>query len=176
MFKRNSKIVKVILVNRKDRVTGYKEKYEAHRNPVHLHRAISVVILDKSGKKMLLQKRAQGKPTWPLFWTNACCTHPGKGESYLGCAKRRLKEEMGILTPLKESFRFIYKAKYDKVWGENEYDVVFIGKYSGEVKPDPEEVVDYKWILLRDLVKDIRETPGKFTPWLKRILQKRIWF
>ena len=168
----NSGGTQVVLVNSQDKVTGYREKFAAHRKPVPLHRAVSVVILDPSGKKMLLQKRAEGKPTWPLFWSNACCTHPDKNESYLVCAKRRIREEMGFEADLKEIFRFIYRADYDELWGEHEYDVVFEGRYAGEVKSDPEEVADWKWIEVKKILRDVKNNPEVYTPWFKIILEK----
>lgn len=164
--------IKVVLVDGNDNVLGEKEKFEAHKNPVPLHRAISVVIFDPKREKMLLQKRADGKPTWPLFWSNATCTHPYPNESYKEAAERRLKEEMGFKVPLKEIFRFIYKAEYDKNWGEHEYDVVFEGTYGGETKPDSNEVADYKWIGINDLLNDINANPENYSPWFKIILKK----
>lgn len=164
--------MEVVLVNDQDKIVGYREKFAAHKIPVPLHRAISVVILDPAGKKMLLQKRAEGKPTWPLFWSNAVCTHPFKNESYQECAERRLKQEMGFSTPLTEKFRFIYKADCDRTWGEHEYDVVFEGKYEGEVKPDPEEAADWKWMEIKELLVDVKNNPGIYTPWFKIILEK----
>lgn len=162
----------VVLVDDKDRVVGYKEKFETHKITVPLHRAISVVIFSKDGKKILLQKRAKAKATWPLFWTNACCTHPLRGESYKAAAERRLKEEMGFSTPIKQVFKFIYKAKYDEVWGEHELDTVFIGNYEGKIKPNPEEVANYKWVEISKLVSDVKKNPDKYTPWFKIILEK----
>src|SRR4030042_3103272 len=100
MVEEYKKEIKIVLIDKEDRVIGFREKYEAHKNPVPLHRAISVVILSKNKEMMLIQKRADNKPTWPLFWSNTCCTHPIRRESYLNCAKRRLREEMGISTPL----------------------------------------------------------------------------
>lgn len=164
--------MQVVLVNDQDEIVGYKEKFAAHKIPVPLHRAISVVVLDSTGKKMLLQKRAEGKPTWPLFWSNACCTHPFQNESYQGCAERRLKQEMGFTASLVEKFRFIYEADYDKIWGEHEYDVVFEGRYEGEVKPDREEAADWKWMSVKELLKDVKNNPGIYTPWFKIILEK----
>lgn len=164
--------IKVVLVDDNDNVIGEKEKFEVHKNPVPLHRAISVVIFDQKREKMLLQKRAKDKPTWPLFWSNATCTHPYPDEGYQDAAQRRLEEEMGFRVPLKEIFRFIYKAEYDKTWGEHEYDVVFEGIYNGELKPDPKEVADYKWIGLKDLKSDIKLNPSHYTPWFKTILKK----
>lgn len=166
------KNIKLVLVNDKDEIVGYKEKFATHKLPVPLHRAISVMIFDTSGKKIMLQKRAGGKPTWPLYWSNTCCTHPFKDEEYLTCAKRRLKEEMGFEAHLAEKFRFIYQADYDSIWGENEYDVVFEGKYAGEVTADPQEAADWKWALVTDLLKDVKINPGIYTPWFKIILGK----
>ena len=68
--------VKVVLIDKSDNVIGYKEKFAAHKNPVPLHRAISVVIFSPDRKKMLIQKRAETKPTWPLFWSNTVCSLP----------------------------------------------------------------------------------------------------
>lgn len=166
------KNIKLVLVNEKDEVVGYKEKFAAHKLPVFLHRAISVVIFDTSSKKIMLQKRASGKPTWPLFWSNTCCTHPFKEENYLECASRRLEEEMGFRVPLTEKFRFIYQANYDQIWGEYEYDVVFEGRYEGQVKPDPQEAADWKWMKIDDLLKDVKFNPEIYTPWFKIILEK----
>lgn len=162
----------IVLVDRNDKILGFKEKYEAHKNPVPLHRAISVVIFDKDKKRLLIQKRALSKSTWPGFWTNTCCSHPLAAESYKSAAQRRLKEEMGFFVPLKEIFRFTYEARYNEVWGEHEYDVVLKGVYDGLVNPNPEEVADYKWIKLTDLKADITRNPGKYTPWFKLILER----
>src|SRR3990172_8291665 len=48
---------KVVLVGKNDNVVGYIEKFAAHKNPVPLHRAISVVIFSPDRKSMLLQKK-----------------------------------------------------------------------------------------------------------------------
>lgn len=180
----NKKPIQIVLVDRNDKVLGYKEKFEVHHNPVPLHRAVSVLIYEKSQQKMLLQKRSSNKPTWPGFWANACCTHPLPDEAYKDAAERRLDEEMGIRIPLKtrslkgmesglkEVFRFVYKAKYDETWGEHEYDVVFVGNYKGSVKPDPKEAEDHKWMKIPDLMRDIKENPNIYTPWFKLILSR----
>ena len=40
-----------------------------------LHRAFSVFLFNNEGK-LLLQKRASEKITFPDCWTNTCCSHP----------------------------------------------------------------------------------------------------
>lgn len=172
MVNKTASMIQVVLVDKKDKIIGYKEKFEAHKNPVPLHRAISVVIYSKDKKRILLHKRAKLKATWPFFWTNPCCTHPMKGEGCKAAAERRLKEEMGFSTPLKQVFKFIYKAKYDETWGEHELDAVFVGTYSGKIKPNLKEVADFKWMEIDKLAVDVKKNPDKYTPWFKKILEK----
>lgn len=162
----------VVLVDENDNVLGYEEKLKAHKNPVKLHRAISAFIFDPQNKKLLIQKRSAYKPTWPLFWSNTVCTHPRRGESYLACAKRRLVEEMGVNADVKEKFHFIYKARFNKEFGEHELDHVFVGNYSGKIEPDPKEVADHKWIEITELKKDFKKNSDKYTPWFKTIAKK----
>ena len=100
---------------------------------------------------MLLQKRNADKPTWPLFGQMPVALIPIWMNRILIIASRRLKEEMGFEVPLTEKLRFVYEADYDKVWGEHEHDVVFEGKYDGEIKSDPQEVADWKWMRVDDL-------------------------
>ena len=40
------------------------------------------------------------------------------------------------------------------------------------VKPDSEEVGDYKWMSIEDLEKDLKENPDAYTVWFKVILRK----
>lgn len=163
----------MVLVDKNDKVIGYKEKYETHKVPVPLHRAISIVIFDKTRGKTLITRRSTKKPTWPLFWSNTVCSHPYPNETYQEAAERRIFEEAGFRTPLKELFRFTYEAVMDNgLWGEHEHDVVFVGEYEGPVNPSPDEIIDYKWIRTKDLKKDLAENPKNYTPWLKIILGK----
>lgn len=163
----------VVLIDGKDNVLGFKEKFEAHKIPVPLHRAISIVIFNKDRTKMLITKRASAKPTWGGVWSNSVCTHPYPDETYQKAAERRLFEELGFKTPLKELSNFIYEAKMENnLWGEHELDHVFVGSYEGRVKSNPTEVEDIKWVEVGDLKKDIKKNPGKYTPWFKIILER----
>jgi isopentenyl-diphosphate delta-isomerase len=163
----------IVLVNNDNEIMGLKEKFLAHKIPVPLHRAISIVIFNPDKTKMLITKRAKTKPTWPGIWSNAVCSHPKDGETHADAADRRLMEELGFKTPLTEAFRFIYSAEMDnKIWGENEYDAVFTGNYEGQILPNPEETSDYKWINVSDLKTEIKSSPKKYTPWFGIILNK----
>jgi len=165
-------MTKIVLVDKNDNVLGLKEKFATHKIPVPLHRAISIVIFNKDKSEMLITKRSVNKPTWPYFWSNAVCSHPKPGETYQKAAERRLFEELGFKIALKEAFKFIYEGKYNKTWGEHELDCVFIGKYEAKIVPNPDEVAGYEWIGLRQLKKDLKLNPQKYTPWFKIILKK----
>lgn len=160
---------KVILVNKKDKAIGIEEKMKAHQKG-KLHRAISVILFNKGGE-ILIQKRANSKYHSPGLWANTCCSHPRPGESLKETAKRRLKEEMGIETDLKEFFSFIYKARVGDLV-EHEFDHVFLGRFDGRPKPDKKEVEDWQWIKLTDLEADIKKNPQKYTPWFKIIIRE----
>lgn len=163
----------IVLVDKNDKVLGLKEKFAAHKIPVPLHRAISIIIFNKDKSQMLITKRAESKPTWPLFWTNAVCSHPFFGESYPEAASRRLFEELGIKIPLTEVFDFTYSAEMDnKIWGERELDHVFVGEYEGILNPNSDEICDYEWIRIKDLEAEMVKNPNKYTPWFKIILSK----
>lgn len=163
----------VILVDSQDNDVGSEEKEACHRAPVKLHRAFSIFIVNKEGR-MLIQKRATIKKTWPGFWSNACCSHPKKGENVHEGASRRLQEELGFTCPLSHIFTFRYKAIYNKEFGENEIDHVFIGQFDGVVKPNDGEIDDWQFIVLDGLVQDVADNPDKFTPWFRKALPRVI--
>lgn len=162
---------KVVLVDENDKQLDLMGKTEAHEKGL-LHRAISIMIFNDKDE-ILLQQRAFVKYHWKGIWSNAVCTHPRNGESYQKAAERRLFEELGFNTPLKEVFHFIYKAK-DEESGliEHELDHVFVGTYNGEIPFNPDEVNAVKWITKEDLLKDIENNPDKYSFWFKVILKE----
>ena len=128
----------MILVTPSDEVLGTMPKMEAHEKAV-LHRAFSVFVMNDKGQT-LLQQRASHKYHSPLLWTNTCCSHQRIGESNIEAGRRRLQEEMGFDTELRELFSFIYKAPFDNGLTEHELDHVMLGEFNGEPKINPEEV------------------------------------
>lgn len=168
-------MTQVVCVDKRDKAIRLKEKFAAHRIPVPLHRAISIVIFNKDKSEMLITKRSINKPTWPYFWSNAVCSHPYPRETYQKAAERRLYEELGFKTPLKKAFKIIYEAKMDNgIWGEHELDYIFTGGYEGKIIPNPKEVSGYEWIGVMELRKDLKANPKKYTPWFKVILKKLV--
>lgn len=160
----------VILVNEYDQEIGQMEKMEAHEKGL-LHRAFSVFIFNSEGE-MLLQKRALHKYHSPGLWTNSCCSHPYPNENVYDAANRRLNEEMGMSTDLNFAFSFQYKAEFDNGLIEHEYDHVFIGRTDQAPKLNPEEVAEFKYISIDELIQDIEINPDNYTPWFKICLNE----
>ncbi len=159
----------VVLISENDEVLGLMDKMQAHENGL-LHRAFSVFLFNEKGE-VLLQKRAAEKYHSPNQWTNAVCSHPREGETYMEGAQRRLKEELGIeAMELSPKFHFIYKADVGGNLWEHELDHVFTGNYNGNFSLNEEEVSEIRYITMKALDAEMESNPENFTEWFKIIL------
>ena len=159
---------KVILVDSEDNAVGEREKMEAHQLGL-LHRAFSVLVFNSKGE-MLLQKRAIDKYHSGGLWTNACCSHPMPGESLSQATHRKLRQKMGLSLHPEFAFKFIYRTEFDNELTEHELDHVFIAVCDEVPSVNPEEVEDWKFMALPDLMKDITNHPENYTSWFRIIL------
>ena len=147
------------------------EKLEAHVQGLR-HKAVSVFVV--AGNETLIQRRAMGKYHTPELWANTCCTHPDWGEDPHKCAKRRLQEELGItgLNPVHRD-RIEYRA--DVGHGLIEHEVVDLylapAPRNLKIEPNPDEVMETRWIDLHDLRAEVLRHPDRFTPWLQIYLE-----
>lgn len=160
----------VILVNEKDEQIGLMEKIEAHEKAL-LHRAFSVFVFNDRNE-LMIQQRALSKYHSPGLWTNTCCSHQREGESNIEAGKRRLQEEMGFSTDLKDTISFIYKAPFDNGLTEHEFDHILVGNYKGVPNLNPDEVAAWKWMSLEAIEEDMRKNPAIYTEWFKIIFDK----
>ena len=161
---------KVILVDTNDNPIGLMNKLEAHEKAV-LHRAFSVFILNDKNE-LMLQQRAHLKYHSPLLWTNTCCSHQRENETNIQAGTRRLREEMGFETELKEMFHFIYKAPFDNGLTEHELDHVMLGYYNDMPNINKDEVERWKWMKIEDVKNDMITNPDQYTIWFKIIFEE----
>jgi isopentenyl-diphosphate delta-isomerase len=161
---------RVILVNEQDEQIGLMPKMEAHEKAL-LHRAFSVFVLN-ANNEIMLQQRAAQKYHSPLLWTNTTCSHQREGESNIEAGTRRLKEEMGFTTELKELFSFIYKAPFDNGLTEHELDHVMIGYYNDAPNINREEAESWKWMGIDAVKKDMQANPEIYTVWFRIIFDE----
>lgn len=156
---------RIILVDADDVAIGTAPKLEAHERGL-LHRALSVVVRDASGR-LLLQKRHIRKYHSGGLWTNTCCSHPRPGETVAMAASRRLQEEMGFTCPLLPLAQVTYRAEVSSGMVEHEVVHIFAGLFDGPVRPDPKEADGFAWIEPEALRADIRTTPERYSAWFK---------
>lgn len=160
----------VILVNNDDEEIGYGEKIQVHLQG-QLHRAFSLFIVNKD-QEVLIQKRALSKYHSGGLWTNACCSHPRKGESIEMSIRKRVLDELGmdisasIVYEIRKLGQFKYFKQFDKC-AEHEIDHVFLMSvnYRGELQPNPDETSEIKWMDLWDLGDWMLSNPEDFTAW-----------
>ncbi len=143
------------------------EKLEVHQRGLK-HLAVSVFVM--KGDKTLLQRRALSKYHTPGLWTNTCCTHPRWDEDPADCAKRRLREELGITgLTLHCVGGTEYRADVGRGLIEHEVVDLFVAEADETLSLDlnPDEVAETAWITLPDLARRIQADPTQFTPWLR---------
>ncbi|MGH3646590.1 MAG: isopentenyl-diphosphate Delta-isomerase [Micromonosporaceae bacterium] len=146
----------------------------AHTAPGVLHRAYSVVVMDRDGRAMW-QRRAAAKTRFPQRWSNTCCGHPAPGQPVKEAAAVRLAEEMGLRdVPLTEVGSFVYQA-LDPETGrmEYEYDHVLVGRVDPDAQPapDPAEADAWRWMAPPDVAAELAEDPDSYTPWVREVVR-----
>ena len=162
-------MTEIIIINEHDEAIGTGEKLSVHQQGL-LHRAFSILIFNQENELLIHQRTAHKYHSGSL-WTNTCCGHPNANEEINAAAHRRLGEEMGFDTPLDFLFKFQYRAELENDLIENEIDHVFVGQFDDAFLVNPEEVADYQWITIEDLLQDVGENDSKYTFWFKEILK-----
>ena len=158
----------VELVDEGGRVIGQAARATIHHSNTPRHRAFSVYLTDAAGR-VLLTRRALSKLTWPGVWSNSSCGHPRPGETDIAAIHRRVREELGVEVMDVEVMLpdFGYTATDPHGLVENEdcpvYRAVIVD--TAVLRPDPDEVMDYQWLLWRDLIATVEQAPGLLSPW-----------
>jgi isopentenyl-diphosphate delta-isomerase len=159
----------VVLVNAQGQPTGESTRAAVHTTDTALHLAFSLHVFDADGQ-VLLTRRALGKATWAGVWTNSCCGHPRVGEALPHAVRRRASYELGLevaeLTCVLPDFA--YTATDASGIVENEICPVFFARLSHPtpvLSPNPDEVMDWKWVAWDALAASARLTPFIFSPW-----------
>ena len=156
----------VVLLGPDGEPTGVADKASVHGSDTPLHLAFSCYVLDADGR-VLLTRRALGKRTWPGVWTNSVCGHPGPGEEIEAAVQRRAEQELGLpITDLRLVLpTFSYRAMDAGGVVENEVCPVYVAVASGDPRPHPAEVGEWRWARWDDVVEVARRAPWLLSPW-----------
>jgi 16S rRNA (adenine1518-N6/adenine1519-N6)-dimethyltransferase len=112
------------VVDENDRPLKPKERATIHRDNL-LHRAVHIFLVNHRGE-LLLQKRSYRKDRFPRRWDSSAAGHVDADESYLDCAVRELREEIGVEANLEK----IGKLPASEITG-HEFIEIFAGIHEG---------------------------------------------
>lgn len=184
----------VILVDEHDHVIGQESKVNSHLVSYgpKLHRAFSLFLFNGQGK-LLMQKRADSKVTFPGHWTNTCCSHPLHTTGELGtdvndaitgtmrAVVRKLEQELGVpvaqipLGELQYVTKIHYLANSDPQWGEHEIDYIFIAQVDVSLDENPNEVSSTRYVdqeELEQMFEQYKLGEIQMTPWCVHIMEQ----
>ncbi|KAB7506627.1 Isopentenyl-diphosphate Delta-isomerase 1 [Armadillidium nasatum] len=184
-----------ILVNETDSNIGSASKEECHLLgpngcPPPLHRAFSVFLFNSNGE-LLLQQRSSHKITFPLHYTNTCCSHPLATEDEMletdaagvkKAALRRLIFELGIpereiqLSDINYLTRIYYSSpSLSGKWGEHEIDYILFMKKNVTLNPNLNEIKEVQYVSrenFENLIANLVKNNVPITPWFQMIIDK----
>ncbi|CDS37387.1 isopentenyl diphosphate delta isomerase [Echinococcus multilocularis] len=192
-----------LVVDNFDRVLFTASKKNCHYKGGLLHRAFSLFIFRTSPStagslELLVQQRSTWKLTFPLLWTNSCCSHPcvnydGETEetNALGvkrASRRKANHELGIditrclsVEDIHFLTRIIYSASNepeDNMWCEREVDYLLVSILPPNLSvdcsymaPNVDEVAATAWLDLVSLESLVEKESSCYTPWFRKIVR-----
>jgi isopentenyl-diphosphate delta-isomerase type 1 len=139
--------------------TGKVRSYEDAHQFGLVHRAVHVWIIN-SRNEILIQKRQKNRRAYPSHWDISSAGHVSAGETSLPAARREVKEELG-LDFSDADFQFLCTLEEHITLNEgtyvnNEFDDVFVVHVhtpTADIKIDPDEVDQIRWITIPDFEK-----------------------
>lgn len=160
------------------------------------HRAFSLFVFD-TDNRLLLQRRALSKITFPGVWTNTCCSHPlahqvpseeTEGDGVKHAAIRKLQHELGVTLPTLTLDRMVHMGRIhywakdtethgpDSPWGEHEVDHLLIVRLRPDecplnLAPHADEVVDAQWVSASELDAWLKDPSLTWSPWFCAIYE-----
>lgn len=182
----------VILVDELDNEIGRMTKVDSHKGEGHLHRAFSILVFDDQDR-LLLQKRATDKITFPGVWANTVCSHPlsidgetdslGLGTGAKVAAVRKMEQEMGIpigMIPTEDIHfvtRMMYRARADEIWVEHELDHILFARAPENFafESNPNEIADTAWVTQAELEEWLANDRARgeiIAPWFRCIAEE----
>lgn len=158
---------RVVLLDDEGRACGAAAKEEVHHGSTPLHMAFSCHVMDDAGR-VLLTRRALTKRTWPGTWTNSFCGHPQPFEPVPDAVARRAEHELRLaISDVRLALPdFRYRAVDASGVVENEVCPVYVARAASSFDPNPDEVMETRWVDPADLAAALTATPWAFSPWL----------
>lgn len=145
------------VVDGQDHVIGQAPRSEVHARKL-LHRAVHIFVFNSAGQ-LLIHKRSATKDEYPHCYTSSASGHLAAGETYAIAAARELKEELGLVSPLK--YLTTLPAGPETAF---EHSALFWTRTDTAPVFDPEEIASGRYLELTQIAAMIADDPAQFTP------------
>lgn len=168
---RMTEIEQIVFVDEDGKPTGeVGPKLESHTGATKRHLAFSCYIFRPSDNKFLVTQRAKSKKVWPGVWTNSVCGHPAPGESIEDAIRRRASDELGIkaiesITCVLPEYKYT-TPPYNGII-ENEFCPVYVAWVSADIKRNPAEVEEFRWVTWPEYVHMMHDGHYDISYWAK---------
>ncbi len=151
---------------------GIVERSVAHAEGIR-HRTSHIwLVREREGRtQVLLQKRAEGKDSYPGCWDTSSAGHIMAGDGPLETAVRELDEELGVRAgPEELRFAGICLLSFDReFYGKmfRDRETAFLYVYDRDVRAEDlklqsSEVSEAGWFVLEDVISSVREADPVF--------------
>jgi isopentenyl-diphosphate delta-isomerase len=161
----------LVLVDDNDQELGLDTRENCHKGNGRRHRAFVIFLYDGEGR-MLLQRRSMKKKLWHGYWDVSVTSHVYKGETYEQAGVRRSMQELNTkVSRLDRVLDYTYWAQFGD-YCENEFCVLLTGSLEGSVDPNPDEIMETKFVTMKALGEDMAKNPESYTPWFKIAYQR----
>ena len=140
----------VAIADRNNQVVGkaYRSIMRKYRM---IHRAVFIFVLNSEGR-LFIQKRSPLKDLYPGYYDLTTSGVVLYEETYLACAYREIREELGISNPEFEAlFDFYTYNDSNRVWGH-----VYKCIYDGNIILQEEEVESGEFYTISDVQRLIK--------------------
>jgi 16S rRNA (adenine1518-N6/adenine1519-N6)-dimethyltransferase len=148
---------RIAVVDQNDRLLEPLDRRRVHSENL-FHRATHVFIFSGSGE-LFLQKRSHRKDNFPGRWDSSASGHVDAGEDYLACARREVREEIGLDCSLSK----IGAVPASEKTG-NEFIEIFAGKSDNSLSLNVHEIETGGFFLLSMIDRWIVQRPLDFAP------------
>jgi len=142
-------IEKVEVIDKKFRVLKIVSRAEAIKK--NLKENVVLIIVKNSKNQFYIHQRNKIKKIFPLRWVTGAGGGVLAGESFDDAAKRELKEELGITSPIKYLFDFDYKTDINNYKAK-----VYFCIYDGKINLNKKECEKGCWVSKQGLKKYIK--------------------
>lgn len=155
------------VVNERDEVVERRPRSEVHRRGLK-HRAVHVLVFNRAGQ-VFLQKRSLKKDCFPGAWDSSASGHLDGGEDYDRCAKRELREELGleVVAPLEKLFKVEACAETGQ-----EFVWVYRCLAEGPFTLHPDEIEGGGWFSPWEVTRWLAENPDELASGFRVIWER----